>query len=85
MADSFALIQRIRKIARKLAIGGTKWTDLATIQPTERHQLRQLAKETLRGDEYDVLDEDEPGPMVNDDTLFTDASMMGLGYVLITR
>jgi hypothetical protein len=85
MADSFALIQRIRKIARKLAIGDAKWTDPATMQSAEKHQLRQLAKETLRGDEYDVLDAEEAGPSANDDILFTDASMKGLGYVWITK
>jgi hypothetical protein len=85
MADSFALMQRIRKIATMLALEKASWVDTAILHKPEYNQIRRLATEALRGEEFDVKDEGDDGPRAGDDVIFTDDSKEGLGYVSISN
>jgi hypothetical protein len=85
MADSFALMQRIRKIATIFALDKASWVDTAILHKPEYNQIRRLATEALRGEEFDVKDEGDDGLRAGDDVIFTDASKEGLGYVLISN
>ncbi|CUG75999.1 unnamed protein product [Bodo saltans] len=85
LADVFGLLQRIRKVARVLALEEVSWDDKTRgILQADLHQMQKLAVETLRRDEFAVDEDEETEPRSTDEVLFTDASTKGLGFVIIS-
>jgi hypothetical protein len=84
LADSFGLMQKIRKVARKLALEQTTWYEQADILQADLIQIQKLCRETLNGEEYDAGEAHDGEPRTTDDILFTDASTRALGFVHIS-